>query len=287
MWDKSGSLREIARIAARQHGAVSIGQLLAAGVSRSTVARWVQMGILHRVHRGVYRVGHCAPSTEADYMAAVLACSPGAALSGHAAAWLFGLVHRPAPPEVSTTKNRRVPDVIVHRVRALPASDVTRWRGIPVTRIPRTLADLAPRVSLDDLALLCHRAEVIHHTTIRNPSHPKLRAIFEGDHALLLSRLEREFRRLLREHGFPLPVTNRKRGGRYVDCRWPEYRLTVELDSYTYHHSRHAWENDRARERAARARGDEFRRYTWRDVCEQPADMLAELRELLPGTVAA
>ncbi len=66
-----------------------------------------------------------------------------------------------------------------------------------------------------------------------------------------------------------------------MDCRWAEHRLTVELDSYRYHRSRHAWEQDLQREREARARGDEFRRYTWGDVFESPAPMLSELHELL------
>jgi hypothetical protein len=69
--------------------------------------------------------------------------------------------------------------------------------------------------------------------------------------------------------------------GRYIDCRWPQLRVTVELDSYRYHHTRYAWEQERQREREARARGDEFRRYTWRDVSEMPDPMLADLRELL------
>jgi len=59
-----------------------------------------------------------------------------------------------------------------------------------------------------------------------------------------------------------------------------EHRLTVELDGHRYHHSRHAWEQDRRREREARARGDEFRRYTYGDVVEHPRLMLTELREL-------
>jgi very-short-patch-repair endonuclease len=70
-------------------------------------------------------------------------------------------------------------------------------------------------------------------------------------------------------------------GRRYVDCRWPHSRLTVELDSYRYHHSRHAWEQDRRREREVRARGDEFRRCTYGDVSEEQALMLAEVRKLL------
>ena len=80
----------------------------------------------------------------------------------------------------------------------------------------------------------------------------------------------------------PLPTTNRNTGGRYVDCRWPESKLTVELDSYTYHHTRHAWEQDYRRERKARVRGDEFRRYNYGDVIEDQTYMLAELRDLLP-----
>jgi very-short-patch-repair endonuclease len=79
-----------------------------------------------------------------------------------------------------------------------------------------------------------------------------------------------------------LPVTNRPAGAHYVDCRWPAQHLTVELDSYRYHRSRHAWEQDRRREREAYARGDEFRRYTWGDVFKHPKAMLAELRALLP-----
>ena len=53
-------------------------------------------GALLPVYRGVYRVGHRAPSVEARYMAAVLACGEGALLSGRAAARLLGLLRGPA-----------------------------------------------------------------------------------------------------------------------------------------------------------------------------------------------
>ena len=99
---------------------------------------------------------------------------------------------------------------------------------------------------------------------------------------MTLSVMEAHFLTLLRESNLALPETNRRAGGRRVDCRWPELRLTVELDSYSFHRSRHSWEQDRRREREARARGDEFRRYTFGDVCESPRLMLAELRELVP-----
>jgi very-short-patch-repair endonuclease len=158
--------------------------------------------------------------------------------------------------------------------------------------VARTLVDIAPALPVDALARACHEAGVRHGTTpaqveavlARRPTSPgagKLRQVLHGDVRITLSALERRFLALLREAGLPLPHTNRPVGGRRVDCRWPQQRLTVELDGYRYHRSRHAWEQDRRREREARARGDEFRRYTYGDVFEEPALMLAELCAVL------
>ena len=110
-----------------------------------------------------------------------------------------------------------------------------------------------------------------------------LRAILHGDTRVTLSKLERRFLELLTAAGMPLPVTNIVVGGYRVDCHWDVPRLTVELDGYRYHHTRHAWEQDRRRERLARARGDEFRRYTYGDVFEHPRLMMRELTALLPA----
>ena len=98
---------------------------------------------------------------------------------------------------------------------------------------------------------------------------------------MTLSRLESRFLELVADAGLPLPETNRRAGTHFVDCRWPEARLTVELDSYRYHRSRHALEQDRHREREARARGDAFRRYTYWDVFEEPDPMVGDLRGLI------
>ena len=102
-----------------------------------------------------------------------------------------------------------------------------------------------------------------------------------GEVKVTLSALERRFAWLVAGGGLPAPVMNLVAGGRRVDCRWPEHRVTVELDGYRFHASRHAWERDRRREREAYARGDDFRRYTYGDVFEHPAQMLRELRDML------
>jgi hypothetical protein len=198
---------------------------------------------------------------------------------------------------VTAPKLRRIEGVRTRRSRIDPR-DRTVWREIPITTVPRTLVDVAGDLDTDDLALACHEAGVrfritpatIEAVLSRCPNArgaAKLRAILRGDVRVTLSKLERAFLARLREAGLPLPQTNRPAGGRRVDCRWPEHRVTVELDSYRYHGSRYAWEQDRRREREAYTRGDQFRRYTYGDVVEAPALMLNELRSLLaPSRVA-
>jgi very-short-patch-repair endonuclease len=284
---------KIARIAAASHGVVTRGELLDAGISRQVIARRAEKGALIPVHRGVYRVGHRAPSLEATYLAAVKAAGPNALLSGRAAAYLHGLVKgKPPPPEVTSPTQRRLRGVAARRCAKWSPGDATTARGIPVTSVPRTLVDLAATLSQEELARACHEAGVLHRTTpadveailARRPNAPgakNLRKIMTGEEKVTLSTLERAFLTCLTRAGLPLPETNRPAGGRRVDCRWPDRRLTVELDGYQFHNSRHSWEQDRRREREARARGDEFRRYTYGDVLEEPRYMLAELRQLL------
>ena len=285
--------QDLARIGGAAHGVVTRAQLARAGVTASEIKHRLRTGALLRERRGVYRVGHRAPSVEARYLAAVLACGDGACLSGRAAGHLLGLLRgTPPEPEVTAPTERCVKGVRTRRSRHLGARDVTSWSGIPVTTVARTVVDLTAVLPLDDLARACHEAGVLHGTTpseveaalSRRPSAPgaaKLRRILRGEVRVTLSKLEARFLTRLREAGLPLPATNRPAGGRRVDCRWAEQRLTVELDSYRYHQSRHAWEQDRRREREAHARGDDFRRYTYGDVFEHPEAMLKELRALL------
>jgi very-short-patch-repair endonuclease len=283
----------VGRIASTSHGVVTRAELLRAGVTDAEIKQRLRTGGLLREHRAVYRVGHRAPSLEAQYLAAVRACGAGALLSGRAAAHLLGLLKgSPPPPEAIAPTERRVKGVRVRRARRSELGDAMTWRAIPMTTVPRTLVDLAAVLTVDDLARACHEAGVRYGTTpaqveavlARRPSSPsaaKLRRILHGDVRVTLSKLEARFLVHLRTAGLALPETNRPAGGRRVDCRWPERRLTVELDGYRYHHSRHAWEQDRRREREARARGDEFRRYTYGDVFEHPRFMLTELAALL------
>ena len=148
-------------------------------------------------------------------MAAVLACGDRAVLSGDAAAYLLGILKgRPPVPEVTAPTKRRVRGI---KTRRADTNDATVWRGIPVTTVPRTLVDLAPYLPEDDLARACHEAGVRHHTTPamveavltgrpNTPGTGKLRAVMKGEAKVTLSKLERHFLYLLKEHGLPLPA---------------------------------------------------------------------------------
>jgi hypothetical protein len=279
-------------MASAQKGVVTRRQLLDANWSSSAVTRWIDKGLLIAEYPGVYRLGHTAPSTEATYMAAVLAAGDGSALAGRAAASLMRLLKgAPPPPQVIAPKERRVKELDTRRERRLDSRDITVWQGIPTTTVARTLVDLAAALSEYELGQAWHQARVLYRTQpedveavlARRPTSKgaaTLRAIMRGK-PIALSRLEKAFIKLCGKNDLELPETNTIHGGRFVDCRWPAHKLTVELDGYRYHSSRHAWEQDRRRERQARARGDDFRRYTSDDVFEDPRALLRELSPIV------
>jgi hypothetical protein len=274
----------LAAIGRRAHGIVTRRELLAAGVSDTEIRKRVRKGLLITQYPGVYRVGHAAPSIEASFAAAVKACGEGAFLRGRAAGYLLGLLKRPPPqPEVWAPTERRIDGIEIRRSRR--TRRVIKVKGIPVTSVPETLVDLAAILTEEELARACHEAGVRYKTTPRQvaavlprnaPGSRKLRAVMSGDAHVTLSQLEREFLNLLREARLPLPQTNKIAGSKRVDCRWPDQRLTVELVSYRFHNSYYSWEQDHERRREARARGDEFRTYTWRDITEDPQSVIRD-----------
>jgi very-short-patch-repair endonuclease len=290
--------RKLAELAGKSHGVVTRAELLASGITPEEIRTRLSRGALISIHRGVFRVGHAAPSLEARFIAAVKACGPGALLAGRAAGHLLHLLRRPPSlPEVLTARNRHPAGIRVTRCRLIDPRDRTLWRGVPVTTVPRTVVDLAAVLDPPRLARAFHQASVRHRVKTETverildrrhnwPGSRELRRVLGGDEPVTLSRLESSFIAAVRQSRLPLPQANVRAGAHYVDCRWPHHRLTVELDGYRYHATRHSWEHDRQREREARARGEEFRRYTWLDVIEDPEPMLADLRALLTRQLA-
>jgi len=282
----------MAWLATRAHGNVTRQELLFAGMTSDQIRGRLAKGALIPEYEGTYRVGHAAPSQEAGYMAATKAAGDGAFISGRPAGHALGLVKGKVPePELVCRRELDIKGLKSTRCRKLIREDTTRWKGIPITSPPRTLVDLAAVLSAEALARACHEAGVKHGTAPRHveavlkrkpnaPGAARLRAILAGDQKITLSKLERGFLKLLKDAGLALPQTNVLAGTRRVDCRWPALQVTVELNSFRFHNSRHSWEGDYRREREARDRGDEFRRFSWGDVFERPDYLLREMRKL-------
>ena len=142
--------RAVAALAGAQHGVVTRDQLLAAGLSRHAIAHRTAGGRLHRLHRGVYAVGHRSLSAHGRQLAAVLACGPDAVLSHRSAAVLWGLLRACEHPiHVTAPTHRRGPaGVRLHF--SLPSESVHR-DAIAVTTPARTLVDLATTASREEL----------------------------------------------------------------------------------------------------------------------------------------
>jgi predicted transcriptional regulator of viral defense system/very-short-patch-repair endonuclease len=290
--------RAIQELAARQQRVVSLPQLRALGLTASTVRNRVAAGKLRRVHHGVYAVGLAPLSIEGAYMAAVLACGPGAALSHRSAADLMGL--RPCSrPSVDVTAPARAgkarKGIDVHRATGLIDRDTTNVGGIPCTTVARTLLDLATTIDRTALERAIEQAEklrifdltAVMDVTTRARDRRAAAALdaalsaYTPEPAFTRSELEKRFLALCRAAGLPLPRANNVTGSDEIDFTWPDRRLMVETDSLRHHGTRAAFERDRRRDQRRTAAGWRVVRFTWRQLDEAPAEVAATLRSLL------
>jgi Transcriptional regulator, AbiEi antitoxin len=240
----------LAGLARRQHGVVSARQLAEFDFPPRTITRWIQDGKLHRLHRGVYAVGHEALSWNGRCMAAVLANQPAVA-SHVTAAWAWGFLrYRPGTFHLTApTRRHRKERVVVHFARLAP-EDITTVDGIAMTSPGRTVLDLAADRSRD-VGRLLERAKErrlldrrrFEATLARAGGHPG-RARFEAallsyrpEAATLRSDLEKRFRRLVLRAGLPTPQTNVVIEGYELDAYWEAEGFAVELDVYATHGS--------------------------------------------------
>lgn len=293
---RSPSDLPLAKLAARQHGVVTVQQLREFGLGDSGIAKRVRTGRLHRVHRGVYSVGHDALPQRGRYLAAVLALGPGAALSHWSAAALWGLVDDvdAHPIDVTVAHDARARwGIRVHTVGCLPARDRRRVGGISVTAVARTLLDLADVVTPQVLRRALREAYVKRLTSEPQLSSvisgargrhgaPRLAALISPGLVATRSELEDRVLDLLRSNGLPRPLVNARLAGLprrvEVDFLFAEARLIVEADGARYHDNRLAREADASRQAMLEAAGYRVLRVTWSQVVREADDTVRRLR---------
>jgi very-short-patch-repair endonuclease len=287
----------VGALADGQHGVVTREQLVAAGQTPRVIGRAVEAGRLRPVFRGVYAVGHLALSREGWWMAALLACGEGAALSHRTAASLWGFLTGPILPvdvSTSTDRGRSYSAVTTHRTLLQPFDALVRDH-LRVTTPSRTIVDLAAILEGRALREAVERAqdlrrfdpEDIRATLARLPRRPgagrlqDLITVLAPDRDRARSHLERLFVALVRKARLPRPEPNHEIAGWARDFAWPEQRLVVETDGYRYHSSRRARRRDSRRDRQLTALGWRPVRFTYEDIAFEPAEVARELEGLL------
>jgi Transcriptional regulator, AbiEi antitoxin len=225
----------IARLAAKEHGVVAASQLAGAGLPDYTVTRRVRAGRLHRLHRGVYAVGHTRLTFEGRCTAAVLALGDGAAVSHWSAAAVWGMLQpHSGPIHVTVPGNggrKRRRGITIHRSHSLIAGVTTLRHGIAVTKPARALRDL-------------HRTgpEPVCRRAVRRALDPVLITSeqLRSEEELTRSELEKLMLSLCRRHRLPQPEINARVDPYEVDFLWRDQKVIVETDSWRHHGDRSA-----------------------------------------------
>ena len=290
-WGEAHPWRVVAEIAARQHAVIASWQLLEIEFAPKWIEYQVKVRRFHRIHQGVYSVGHRRINRRGYWMAAVLACGRTAFLSHRTAAALHGLLYpRDGWPHVTAPTNgrRKRRRIVVHQA-LVPDAQRTIVDDIPTTTIPRVLLDLAhsrdPLLSYaietaDDDGLLDFAAidELVGQKGIK-----RLRQAiktYEPTPHWTRSRLEKRFFRLCRRHGIPLPSVNQWIAGYEVDMVWREQRLIVEIDGAA-HDKNSARRKDPIRDTKLQLAGYRVFRVTDARLINDPDGVIADVTEAL------
>jgi hypothetical protein len=267
--------------------------LLGLGFSRDAIAHRIAVGRLHPLTRGVYAVGWPQLSRERRWMAAVLACGEGAALSHHSAAALWGIgKERRGQVDVSIRRRCRHRRAGI-RARSRPSlrrEDMTSRDGIPVTRPARTLVDLATElrpIRLERAVNEADKHDLIDPETLYaalddfagEPGVRPLRALLD-EHTFRLSDSDLEIflRPIAAAAGVPQPLSKAMVNGYEVDFFWPELDLVVETDGLRYHRTASEQTRDRLRDQTHVAAGLTTLRFTHWQVKHKPAHVRRILR---------
>jgi very-short-patch-repair endonuclease/predicted transcriptional regulator of viral defense system len=280
--------QRIAALATRQHGVVATRQLAALGLSQRAVSHRAAAGRLHRVHRGVYAVGHPVLTVNGRRMAAVLAAGPTAVLSHASAAALWEI--RPTSAtridvSVRSAAGRaKRPGLRIHRAASVRDHEITEHQGIRVTTVARTLLDLAATLPRRALERALDEAEVhelydlssLDAMARAHAGERGARALTEAldedaEPTLTDSELEELMLALCDEYHLTRPKSRAWVAGLRVDFLFAASRLVVETDGYRYHHTRRAFERDRERGAILARAGYRVLRFSHRQLTREPA----------------
>lgn len=295
--------RDLARLAAAQHGLVVAEQLEQVGFSEPERRERVGRS-LWSVAPGVYAVGHPGLSRRARAAAGLLYAEERAGLgmvglSHDSAARVWEIERRDVRGPIHIGVVGRptlvaVERVEFHRPPTLTVGDLVEHRGIRLTTPERTVIDLLPKRTeaeisavLEQMVTRLNRSpDAIHDWATGLPKmsgrSKLIRALDDvAGPAVVKSELEDLFREVCREANLPLPLANHWVAGLEVDGAWLRERVVVELDSWRYHGGRWQFHRDRDRGLVLARAGFEVIRLTWRQLKRDRAEVVATLAAVL------
>ena len=270
-------------MAEREWGVMTVAELRACGLSDHGIAARARRGRLHKVHRGVYAVGHTGLTMRGRFLAAVKACGEGAVLSHFSAAALWQLVaYEPSrQPDVIARHARRIPGVATHQTRNPPQA--IRYDRIPVTTPARTLADLS-----SVLPFKPHRRAVREALAKKRITPQEATALIPAAPVPTRSDLEDLVLDLIERTGFPTPQVNEPLPNGYIpDFRWPAHQLILEADGRAWHDDPISRQQDAQRQAELERAGERILRVTYDQVTNHPQQTMERLAHALresPGT---
>lgn len=135
---------KIYQVAEQQAGYFTSQQALAAGYTQPLLAYHTRTCRFSRIKRGIYRLSLFPEVPFADLFVAWLQTGQDSVISHDSALVVYGLSDiLPSRIHVTMarTASRRRTDLQLHTNR-LTSDEITRREGLPVTTVPRTLADV-------------------------------------------------------------------------------------------------------------------------------------------------
>jgi very-short-patch-repair endonuclease len=267
-------------------GHIRQDELRRLGLSRSAISVRCRTGKLIAVFRGVYAVGHVQRTPAARADAAVMACGDRAALSHDSAAALYDLRKWPHVPEVSSALRFRIAGIRAHRTATLTRGDITVRRGIRVTTTARTIADIAPRLTDEQLTRVIHEARRNHHLADHGLRRllnacPRAVELVDPGQPPSESALEDAFRVFLRRRDLPEPEFQVDWHGHRVDALYRDHKLIIELDGRRDHGQWDRIERDHVRDALAIEYHHDTLRITWRRLHKEADELERQLRAIL------
>ena len=159
---RSPNRKRLYQTAERQAGYFTSQQALAAGLTQPLLSYYAQTGQFVRIKRGIYRLSQFPEMPFADLFVAWLQTGQDSVISHDSALAVYGLSDV-LPAEIHVTMprtgSRRRNGIRLHTKR-LATDEITEYAGLPITTVPRTIADVIASGLGEELAYQAIREAV-------------------------------------------------------------------------------------------------------------------------------